>query len=96
MTCRYTTGNVKLVDALQRLSEALTRMKKSQSQTSYRKVLSVQVLAESTTSSASSGVKFTLLKGQGGEAAKATGEPRQALSLCARTKTTSVARSEGE
>jgi len=60
--CHYTLGFAKTVEALQKFSDRLTSMKNRQQQTSYRKVLSVQMLEGLTASSERSQVKLTLLK----------------------------------
>jgi hypothetical protein len=62
-TCpHYTLGFVKTVEALQKFSDRLMSMKNRQQQTSYRKVLTVQILEGLTASSERSQVKLTSLR----------------------------------
>lgn len=73
MKCHYTDGNVKLVKALLKFSEVLETTRRAQSQTKYRKVLSVEILREDTTLKGRSRAKLTLLKGQAGRVEKVNG-----------------------
>lgn len=64
--CPSTNGTAALVAALQKLSDRLTSMREAQNQTSYRKVLSVEILDSPTISSVKSELRLVYSKPQAG------------------------------